>query len=90
MHLLILLGSGTDSWFLKIFKAELLKGDGELNEKQIKPGDIFTDNKTYLYIGCGDGLLSVLELQLEGKRRMITTEFLRGFDISQVCRVGKK
>jgi methionyl-tRNA formyltransferase len=43
-----------------------------------KPGEIFTDNKTYLKFACRDGLISVLELQLEGKKRMKTDEFLRG------------
>ena len=43
-----------------------------------KPGEIFTDNKTYLKFACRDGLISVLELQLEGKKRMKVDEFLRG------------
>lgn len=43
-----------------------------------KPGDILTDNKTYLKFACRDGLISVLELQLEGKKRMKVDEFLRG------------
>lgn len=43
-----------------------------------KPGDILTDNKTFLKFACHDGLISVLELQLEGKKRMKVDEFLRG------------
>ncbi len=43
-----------------------------------KPGEIFTDNKTYLKFACRDGLISVFELQLEGKKRMKVDEFLRG------------
>lgn len=31
-----------------------------------------------LYIGTGDGILEVFELQLEGKKRMFTSDFLRG------------
>ncbi len=34
--------------------------------------------KDLLAIQTGDGLLSVKELQLEGKKRMPVTEFLRG------------
>ena len=43
-----------------------------------KPGEIFTDNKTYLKFACREGLISVIELQLEGKKRMKVDEFLRG------------
>ena len=32
-----------------------------------------------LLVGCGRGALLLLEVQLEGKRRMSTVEFLRGF-----------
>ncbi len=42
------------------------------------PGDFVTDNKSYLYIRGQDGWLAVEELQLEGKRRMMVDEFLRG------------
>jgi methionyl-tRNA formyltransferase len=30
-------------------------------------------------VACGKGLLSIEELQLAGKKRMKTIEFLRGF-----------
>ena len=58
---------------LKIYRATA-------EEKPIsgKQGDILTDNKTYLKFSCRDGLISVLELQLEGKKRMKVDEFLRG------------
>ena len=37
-----------------------------------------TDNKNYLSFKCYDGWLDILELQLEGKKRMKVDEFLRG------------
>ncbi len=43
------------------------------------PGEIITDGKTYLRIQCAGGLLEILELQLEGKKKINTEEFLRGF-----------
>ncbi len=43
-----------------------------------KPGTFITDNKTYLKFVCTDGLISVTDLQLEGKKRMKIDEFLRG------------
>lgn len=42
-------------------------------------GTLLTDNKTYLRIAGGDGLLEVNELQLQGKKKMKTEEFLRGY-----------
>lgn len=42
-------------------------------------GTLLTDNKTYLRIAGGNGLLEVIELQLQGKKKMNTEEFLRGY-----------
>ena len=58
---------------LKIFSAEL--EEIQVNDK---PGTVITDHKTYLKFTCQNGLISVLELQLEGKKRMKIDEFLRG------------
>ncbi len=43
-----------------------------------EPGTVMIASKDLLAIQTGDGLLSVKELQLEGKKRMPVTEFLRG------------
>lgn len=45
----------------------------------IPPGEYTTDTKTYLSFACTDGLLDVKEIQLEGKKRMTITDFLRGY-----------
>lgn len=58
----------------KIYKVSLA---GMRDEKLI-PGATKTDNKTYIYIQTADELLSVDELQLEGKKRMPVQEFLKG------------
>ena len=57
---------------LKIFKADILEGKAE-------PGTISSDGKTYLTVAAADGLLSIKELQLSGKKKMNVEEFLRGF-----------
>lgn len=59
---------------LKIFKAEK-----ELSEYSHAPGSVHTDQKTYLKFAAPGGYISVIDLQLEGKKRMGVTEFLRGF-----------
>jgi methionyl-tRNA formyltransferase len=44
----------------------------------ILPGQINTDNKTYLKIACADNWLLITELQQSGKKKMNIAEFLRG------------
>ena len=46
---------------------------------EVISGHFETDGKYYLSFGCGEGSLDVLELQVEGKKRMRIEEFLRGF-----------
>ena len=57
---------------LKIFESELIDND------ELKPGEIDSDHKTYLSVGCGDGALNLKSIQLAGKKRMSVDEFLRG------------
>ncbi len=47
-------------------------------DESLSPGEHITDNKTYLHIQTQDTLLAVDDLQLAGKRRMRTEDFLRG------------
>jgi methionyl-tRNA formyltransferase len=42
-------------------------------------GEFITDNNTFLKFTCGDGYIHVTDLQLEGKRRMLIEDFLRGY-----------
>lgn len=58
---------------LKIYQATI-----ENTAPNTEPGTILSDHKTYLKFSCTDGLISVLELQLEGKKKMKVDEFLRG------------
>lgn len=43
-----------------------------------KPGEWATDNKTFLRVRTADGWLRIVELQMEGKKRMTIAEFFRG------------
>jgi len=44
-------------------------------------GTIITDHKNSLSVITGDGIIRIEELQMEGKKRMATAEFLRGVQI---------
>lgn len=51
-------------------------------------GEVITDGKKVLQIACADGLLNVTELQLQGKKKMKTEEFLRGYKFADktICK----
>jgi len=62
----------------KVFGVEKYYTDTDLNSPI---GTVDTDNKSYLRFKTTDGWIDVQELQLEGKKRMKTDEFLRGNQI---------
>ena len=45
-------------------------------------GALLSDGKTYLKIGVNGGFISILNLQLGGKKRMPVAEFLRGCNVN--------
>lgn len=60
---------------LKIWKAvPVLNEEGE----KAKPGCVLKLAKDSLDVACADGAIRILELQLEGKKRMSTHDFLLG------------
>ncbi|SIN71717.1 methionyl-tRNA formyltransferase [Algoriphagus halophilus] len=63
----------------KIYKTHV----EESNSQNQSPGTLLSDGKTYLKFQTGNGVLEVLELQLEGKKRMKIEDFLRGYKLPQ-------
>ena len=59
---------------LKIFKAARIRQGHNL-----PAGEVRTDGKTFFDVYVEGGIVRVLELQLSGKKRMRTEDFLRGF-----------
>lgn len=47
------------------------------------PGSIDSDGKTFIRYAAIDGWVSILTLQLEGKKRMAVADFLRGYRMEQ-------
>ena len=43
------------------------------------PGTIDSDDESFMNVACGNGWLEITDLQLSGKKRMKTADFLRGF-----------
>lgn len=63
-------GGGAHSF--KIYEVSYEKAVGYVE------GAVESDGKTCLKVGCKDGCISILSLQIEGKRRNSIEEFLRG------------
>jgi methionyl-tRNA formyltransferase len=73
------------SWFKSdstTISFKIYESKPEIEHHSFKAGTIFSDGKHYIKISCRDGFLNISNLQLEGKTRMNTSEFLRGFRIS--------
>lgn len=47
-------------------------------EEKLEPGKITVDKK-HIFVGCKTGVLEILEIQPEGRKRMGAEEFLRGY-----------
>ena len=62
----------------KVFKVFRVQATVNSPQSTVNPGEIETDNKTYLKIKTQDGWISILEFQPEGKKKMSVEEFFRG------------
>ncbi len=60
-------------------KLKLFTVEKEPVQPQAPPGTPVSDGKTFLKFTAADGYINVLELQLEGKKKMRIAGFLRGY-----------
>lgn len=68
----------TSSLSFKIFESKAIS-----EPHNLIPGTIVSDGRHFLKVACKNGFIDIASLQLEGKKRMSTEEFLRGFKISE-------
>lgn len=68
---------------LKIWKAAVVPG-----EEGKSCGTVLQAGKESFTVQTGEGALEVLQVQMEGKRRMSAGEFLRGFPMSEGEQLG--
>jgi len=45
-------------------------------------GLLITDNKTFLNVYCKNGIIQINDLQIEGKKRLLISDFLRGIKLN--------
>lgn len=83
---------------LKIYRAEVVneeeaekiicQNDTEDTGNRNEAGCILAVDKKSFTVRCGKGALRILNLQLEGKKRMDTSAFLLGYDIQIGMKLG--
>lgn len=78
---------------LKIYEAARMTADDVLQLNggaPAVPGTVLSDGKNILAVATADGAIEIRDLQLSGKKRMATADFLRGFREPQsyVCTPG--
>jgi methionyl-tRNA formyltransferase len=60
----------------------------EIKQHKMAIGAVETDRKNYLKVACKDGFISLIQVQMAGKKAMSVVEFLRGFDMSKLKQMG--
>ena len=65
---------------VKLYASEMTD---EVPIDNLNNGSIISDNKNYIYVLSEDGLLSITDLQLSGKKRMNAIDFLNGYKLSE-------
>jgi methionyl-tRNA formyltransferase len=66
-----------DNKICKIYTSAL----DEADIKDLQAGEFISDGKTHLTFQTGKGTLRILEIQMEGKKRMNIQDFLRGYQL---------
>jgi methionyl-tRNA formyltransferase len=66
---------------LIVHRLQVAAGSGTEGELRVEGGR--------LLVGCRDSMLELIEVQMEGKKRMAAGEFLRGFQVRSGERVGE-
>lgn len=79
--------SRLDDKNIKIFETEIINESvveeliNSFNIKDVIPGMVIDVDKKSFTVKCGEGALKILNLQLEGKKRMDTSAFLLGYKV---------
>jgi methionyl-tRNA formyltransferase len=66
-----------DEKIIKVYKSQK-----ELTHHNQATGSMESDGKTFLKFACIDGFIHITDLQMEGKKRMLVADFLRGYRLT--------
>ncbi len=73
---------GDDSLMMKIYEVERVK-----EPHNLKTGDVVSDKKE-MKVAVKDGYINLLEIQIQGKRRMAVKDVLNGLDLGENAQVS--
>ncbi len=59
--------------------AKIFTSSYSVEKHDLNAGAFVSDNKSFLKVATQDGFVSILELQMQGKKRMAIRDFLNGF-----------
>lgn len=80
-------------WDAKVVAENQLAAEGNsdanTNAATAENGTVVALSKDSFTVKCGEGFLKILELQLEGKKRMAVKDFLLGYKLSVGTKLGK-
>ncbi len=65
-------------------KIKVFRTEKEIEDHPELPGKYITDNKRFLKISTSDGYIKIMELQMQGRKRMPTKDFLNGYSFSNI------
>lgn len=68
-----------DEKILKVYRSRK-----EITQHSEPFGKALSDGKTVIKFACANGFIHILDLQLEGKKRMLTEDFLRGYRLKDI------
>lgn len=66
---------------------KVLRTEKEIVEHEHPVGHLFSDGRSYLKYSTSDGYVKVLELQLQGRKRMGVRDFLNGYKIKDLAKL---
>ena len=58
---------------------KIIKATYSVETKSVAAGNFDSEGKSYLRFAANDGWINIKELQLEGKKKMLVEDFLRGY-----------
>ena len=62
---------------------KIYESQAEAGKHLLQPGQVVSDGKTFVKVACPGGFIRILTLQIEGKKKLGSEEFLRGFRIEE-------
>lgn len=77
-----------DGKTLKLWQADVEPISQTVGEMHFTPGEIVELRKDSFVVATGEGALIIHEVQLEGKKRMSTDAFLRGYPLTIGTKLG--